>query len=101
MREEKPIQATQQWPNTVPSLVRDFTALGVQRGMTLLLHASLRALGWVNGGPAAVILALEEVLGQHGTLVMPTHTGNLTDPALWHHPPIPETWWEIVRQTMP
>ncbi len=101
MREEKPIQATQPWPNTVPSLVKDFGALGVQPGMRLLLHASLSALGWVNGGPAAVILALEEVLGPHGTLVMPTHTGNLTDPAQWHHPPIPEAWWEIVRQTMP
>jgi aminoglycoside 3-N-acetyltransferase len=55
----------------------------------------------VNGGPAAVILALEEVLGPHGTLVMPTHTGHLTDPAQWQHPPIPEAWWEMVRQTMP
>ncbi len=91
-----------EFPATVPSLVADFTALGVQSGSVLVLHASLKSLGkHVLGGPVAVILALEQVLGPQGTLVMPTHTTNLSDPATWHHPPVPEAWWAEMRALTP
>jgi aminoglycoside 3-N-acetyltransferase len=101
MNEETAIQQTTLGPVTIPSLLADFAALGVQPGMTLLVHSSLSALGWVCGGPVAVILALEQLLGPYGTLVMPTHTGGLSDPAMWQHPPVPEAWWQIIRDTMP
>ncbi|WP_437995399.1 AAC(3) family N-acetyltransferase [Sorangium sp. So ce185] len=86
---------------TVPSLVAELTALGVRPGMTLLVHSSLSKLGWVCGGPVAVILALEEALTPEGTLVMPTQSAGLSDPALWQDPPVPEAWWETIRETMP
>lgn len=88
-------------PVTIPSLIAEFSALGVQPGMTLIVHSSLSSLGWVCGGPVAVILALEELLGRNGTLVMPTHSSGLSDPAGWRNPPVPESWWEPIRQTMP
>lgn len=88
-------------PATVPSLVADLRGLGVRPGMTLIVHSSLRAFGYVCGGPAAVVLALEEALGRLGTLVMPTHSSDLSDPAGWANPPVPESWWETIRQTMP
>ena len=88
-------------PITATSLVGDLRELGVEPGMTLLVHASLSAPGWVCGGPVAVILALEEVLGERGTLVMPTMSGGLTDPRGWRNPPVPEDWKETIRATMP
>ncbi|HEY8599394.1 MAG TPA: AAC(3) family N-acetyltransferase [Thermomicrobiales bacterium] len=88
-------------PATIGTLTRDLAALGVQPGISLLVHSSLSALGWVSGGALAVVLALREAIGSEGTLVMPTHSGDLTDPADWRNPPVPEVWWPIIRETMP
>ncbi len=86
---------------TVQSLAADFAALGVQPGSLVVLHASYKSLGEVNGGPVAVILALEQALGPEGTLVMPTHTADLSDPSTWHNDSVPEAWWPEIRATMP
>ena len=88
-------------PATVESLQADFEALGVKKGMVLLVHSSLSALGWVCGGPVAVIIALQEVLEETGTLVMPAHSTDLSDPSQWKNPPVPESWWQTIRDTMP
>ncbi|HOG48154.1 MAG TPA: AAC(3) family N-acetyltransferase [Anaerolineae bacterium] len=88
-------------PQTRESLAAGLRTLGVQAGMTLLVHSSLSALGWVCGGPVAVIQALQDVLTPQGTLIMPSHSGSLSDPAQWENPPVPRAWWEIIRETMP
>ena len=101
MGENEAISSTEGLPVTVSSLMGDLRALGVEAGSALIVHSSLKSLGWVCGGPVAVIQALERALGPGGTLVMPTHSGDLSDPAQWRNPPVPEPWWEIIRQTMP
>ena len=88
-------------PATVDTLQADFSTLGVESGMVLLVHSSLSAMGWVNGGPVAVIIALQEVLGSTGTLVMPAHSTGLSNPGRWENPPVPESWWRIICETMP
>jgi aminoglycoside 3-N-acetyltransferase len=83
------------------SLAAGLRDLGVHPGELLLVHSSLSSLGWVCGGAVAVVQALLDALGPDGTLVVPTQSGNLSDPALWSDPPVPEQWWEEIRTAMP
>jgi aminoglycoside 3-N-acetyltransferase len=101
MTEADVIKNTKGGPITIESIKRDLEVMGVKPGMVLIVHSSLSKVGWVSGGAVAVIQALEEVLGKEGTLVMPTHTGDLSDPEEWSNPPVPEDWKEIIRQTLP
>lgn len=71
-------------PLTRTRLARDLAGLGVVAGETLLLHASMRSIGWVRGGAATVVEALRDVLGAAGTLVVPTCTENNSDTSRAH-----------------
>ena len=53
-------------------LVRDLKALGLKRGMDVMVHSSLSMIGHVAGGPDGVVDALLRVLGKTGTLLMPS-----------------------------
>jgi len=88
-------------PVTTDVIAQDLRGLGVERGQTLLVHASLSALGWVCGGPPAVVDALQQVLGPEGTLVMPTHSPGNMDPEDMGNPPVPESWYDTIREEMP
>lgn len=82
-------------------IVADLERLGARPGMTLLVHCSLSALGWVVGGEQAVIATLRRVLGQAGTLVMPTQSWQLCDPAYLNAPGVPRAWWPMIREHLP
>ena len=88
-------------PVTRSRLAAELSALGLVRGAVVIVHTSLSKIGWVPGGAQAVIEALLDVLGETGTLVMPAHSAHLTDPARWQAPPVPEAWWETIREEMP
>jgi len=61
----------------------DLEKMGVRAGSVVLIHASLRRVRPDSGGPATVLSALSDVLGRHGTVVVPTQTGwnSTTSPA--------------------
>lgn len=52
------------------SLSADFRSLGVQAGDLVMLHASIRSVGRLIGGPDQIHLALKDALTGSGTLVM-------------------------------
>jgi aminoglycoside 3-N-acetyltransferase len=88
-------------PPTEESMVRQLKEIGVNEGMLLLVHSAMSTIGWVPGGAVAVIRALQRAVGPEGTLVMPTHTGNLSEPSRWQNPPAPESWWQTIREQTP
>ncbi len=100
MSEFQLIQETP-YPRTRSNLAEDLRRIGVVGGMTLIVHSSQRALGWVSGGPVAVVQALMDVISPEGTLVMPAHTAGYSDPAEWQNPPVPRSWWQSIYESMP
>ena len=88
-------------PNTITSLKNDFEALGVNPGAIIIMHSSLSKIGWTVGGPVSVIRALMQILTPEGTLVMPTMSGDNSEPSKWQYPPVPESWWDTIRKEMP
>jgi aminoglycoside 3-N-acetyltransferase len=56
---------------TKEQLVADLRKIGLKENDSVLVHSSLSKIGFVIGGPAAVISALEEVTGKGGTLLFP------------------------------
>ena len=89
------------YPLTTQALAEQLHTCGLRPGQTVVVHMAMSRLGWVIGGAEAVIRALLAVLGPEGTLMMPTHTTQNTDPAAWQHPPIPQSWWQLVRDHTP
>lgn len=65
--------------NTVSSLIADLSALGLRSNMTVMVHCSLKQVGWTEGGPLAVIQALLETIQPGGTLVMPAESPQMSD----------------------
>ena len=63
-------------PDTTPfvhtrqQLSDDFRSLGLAPGDVVMVHASVRAIGEVAGGPDEIHLALKDVLTPSGTLMM-------------------------------
>jgi aminoglycoside 3-N-acetyltransferase len=98
---EKEVIGKSKSPQTIETLIRDLKNIGIENGMVLLVHSSLSSIGWVSGGAVAIILALEEVLGRKGTLAMTAFSGDLSDPSKWVNPPVPENWFDTIKETMP
>jgi aminoglycoside 3-N-acetyltransferase len=78
--EQKAIQDVDS-PRTRATLAADLRALGLEPGMTVLVHSSLSAIGYVVGAAVDVVQALMDVVTPEGTLVMPTHTSENSEPS--------------------
>ncbi len=85
---------------SIETLSNDLIALGLKQGMSIIVHSSFKALGHVIGGPVSVILALENILTENGSILMPTFTESLCDPSTEENY-YPERYWPAVRDQLP
>ena len=86
---------------TKASVASDLQHLGVRSGQLLMVHASLKSLGYVLGGAQAVVSALIEVLGPGGTLTMPAFSPEVSDPATWGDRPFGDDQLELAQDHVP
>lgn len=82
-------------------LNKEFRKLGLKPGMNIIIHSSLSKIGWVTGGPVTVIYSLMDVITDKGTIIMPAHSGDYSNPENWSNPPVPEEWIEDIKKNMP
>ena len=75
--------------------------VGVRKGQAIMVHTSLRSLGFVCGGAQVVIEALVEAVGSEGTIIMPAQSWKNLDPAAGVHWEGPEHWWPLIRENWP
>jgi aminoglycoside 3-N-acetyltransferase len=59
---------------TKEGIKHDLKRIGLGRGDSVFVHSSMKSLGFVRGGPQAVISAFLEVLEASGALMVPTFT---------------------------
>lgn len=76
----KPSSSATRSPVAPAKLIDQLHALGVEPGAVLLVHTSFRAVGPVEGGADGLIDALLAAIGPHGTLVMPSWSGEDDEP---------------------
>lgn len=67
-----------------------FSELGISSGLAVMLHVSVKSMGWLVGGPEIIIRALLELLGKEGTLMM--YTG-------WEDSPYTMEGWSPEKKT--
>jgi len=63
-----------------------FKELGVKKNLDLIVHSALWTFGLKIESPNDIIDAILESIDTKGTLIMPSHSGHLTDPRYWTNP---------------
>lgn len=82
-------------------LLHLFLKLGLETADDIMVHSSMGSLGHVVNGPIDVIDALIMTVGlNEGTILMPAHTGQLTDPSDWSNPPLDKESIDIIKEKM-
>jgi len=82
-------------------IVDAFRRAGLQRGDSVMVHTSLGRIGYVCGGAQAVIEALMEIVGEDGTIMMPTQSWKNLDPETGVHGDADEADWDRIRENWP
>ncbi len=78
-----PMNSSNEQPNipvvTKADFIQALKNAGLGSGDTLMVHSSMKSFGRFDGGPEAVIDALLTLVGEQGTICVPTITGAADD----------------------
>lgn len=85
-------------PNDIKDALKK---VGLKKGQVVMVHASLSSLGYVCGGAQSIIEALMDIVGEEGTIMMPTQSWKNLDPKTGVYWQEPEEWWPIIRENIP
>ena len=66
-------------------MITKLRELGLEKGDTVMVHTSLKRMGYVCGGAQTVIEALMDVVGEAGTIMMSTQSWKNLDPETGVH----------------
>ncbi len=88
---------------TFDDIVDGLKALGLARVEIVVVHSSLTAFGWVNGGPRTVVAALRAVVP---TVIAPAFTyvsllPSPPEPYIPYNADTPAATWEEFREALP
>ena len=86
---------------TKADIVASLQEIGLKEGNTVIVHTSLSSIGYVCGGAQTVIEALIEVVGENGTIMMPTQSWKNLDPEAGVHWDVSEQDWDTIRENWP
>lgn len=86
---------------TRKDLADGLRASGLKAGAHVIAHTSMRKLGFIVGGAETLIRALLDVVGEDGTIMMPSQTWKNLDPETGVHWEEPQAWWPIIRAHWP
>ena len=86
---------------TKNDLVSMFKRMGIQKGMILYVQCDLHSYSYVNGGPQIIIDALQEAVGFEGTIVTPSFSTHLMDPACEKNLLFERDVFEEIRESKP
>ena len=82
-------------------IIQKLKEVGLKSGDTVMVHTSLGKMGYVCGGAQAVIEALMEVVGDSGTIMMPTQSWKNLDPETGVHWEADQKDWQLIRDNWP
>ncbi|MER2090179.1 MAG: AAC(3) family N-acetyltransferase [Sporosarcina sp.] len=100
MTEFETIQQTPSFQSK-ESVIEQLNTLGIKMGDHIIVHSSLKSMGWIAGGAQAVVEALMDTVAPSGTIVMSAQSADNSEPSYWMLPPVPEAWHEPIRQSIP
>ena len=82
-------------------LAERLRSAGLRSSDVVCAHVGMKRLGYVCGAAQTVIDALLDAVGPTGTVMMPTFSGEHSDPATWRFPPVPPAWIKPIRDETP
>ena len=98
-KEQQAIEKTKN-PLSKKTLYECFKKMDLNPSDDIVIHSSLSSLGFVIGGAQTVVEVIIDFF-KEGTILMPAHTGDLSDPMFWENPPVKKEWVEDIRTFMP